>query len=142
MDGVHRTAPFAAAIVVALSCSPGPKPPVQSPPTSVARQPTGPTYRFVRMPAHGRLLDDAGSGTPLRLAIRSRARTSSTFYRGARGLFEFFRDLFRSSGGVVHYVGQWHSHPHAPPFPSPTHHSNAMAVARDPKARCPECVHV
>jgi hypothetical protein len=61
MDGVHRTAPFAAAIVVALSCSPGPKLPVQSPPTSVARHPTGPTYRFVRMPAHGRLLDDAGS---------------------------------------------------------------------------------
>lgn len=68
------------------------------------------------------------------------ART--TFRRGARGLLGFFRDLFNSTRGQVHYVGEWHSHPDGQPLPSPTDNESVMAIARDPKSLCPECVSI
>lgn len=66
--------------------------------------------------------------------------TRISFNRGVRGLREFFTNLFKSSQGRVHYVGEWHSHPNGAPIPSGTDHDNMMAIARDPKAECPECV--
>jgi integrative and conjugative element protein (TIGR02256 family) len=63
-----------------------------------------------------------------------------SFYRGARGLFEHFHNLFRSSRGRTHYVGEWHSHPGGAPHPSGTDDRNMLAIARDPKTLCPECI--
>jgi integrative and conjugative element protein (TIGR02256 family) len=90
----------------------------------------------------GSYSDDGSSArvtglTPLTTDSRG-ART--TFYRGVRGLFEFCRDVFRSSGGLVHYVGEWHSHPGGTPDPSGTDDANAMANARDQETRCAECI--
>lgn len=44
--------------------------------------------------------------------------TRFSFSRGVRGLREFFANLFKSSQGRVHYVGEWHSHPNGAPSPS------------------------
>ena len=63
-----------------------------------------------------------------------------TFQRGARGLFKFFRSLFHASHGRTHYVGEWHSHPGGDPCPSGTDDENMLAIARDHRAKCPECV--
>ena len=37
----------------------------------------------------------------------------------------------------VHYVGDWHSHPHASPHPSSTDISTLIETANDPAAKCP-----
>lgn len=66
--------------------------------------------------------------------------TRSEFRRGVRGLSSFFKKLFRSSAGLEHYVGEWHSHPDGAPFPSGTDDANSLAIARDPAARCAECI--
>jgi integrative and conjugative element protein (TIGR02256 family) len=64
----------------------------------------------------------------------------SRFYRGAQGLRDFFDRLFRGSRGLVHYVGEWHSHPDGPPHPSGTDMATALDIARDTRARCAECI--
>lgn len=66
--------------------------------------------------------------------------TRFSFSRGVRGLREFFTNLFKSSKGRVHYVGEWHSHPNGAPSPSGTDHDNMMVIAHDPNAECPECI--
>lgn len=66
------------------------------------------------------------------------ART--TFHRGVAGLRRYFRELFKSSRGRSHYVGEWHSHPGGAPFPSPTDETNMLEIANDPKAECAECI--
>jgi integrative and conjugative element protein (TIGR02256 family) len=66
--------------------------------------------------------------------------TRFSFSRGVRGLRKFFTHLFNSSQGRIHYVGEWHSHPNGAPTPSGTDHDNMMAIARDQKAECPECI--
>lgn len=63
-----------------------------------------------------------------------------TFTRGSAGLGEFFRKLFRVSRGREHYVGDWHSHPEGSPTPSATDSENAMGIANDSQALCPECI--
>jgi proteasome lid subunit RPN8/RPN11 len=63
-----------------------------------------------------------------------------SFFRGSAGLTAFFSKLFRLSGGKEHYVGDWHSHPGGDPTPSDVDASNALAIARDRKALCPECI--
>jgi integrative and conjugative element protein (TIGR02256 family) len=63
-----------------------------------------------------------------------------TFVRGARGLREFFRSVFASSRGTVHYVGEWHSHPGGEPHPSGTDDANMFSIAKNPKTLCPECI--
>ena len=90
----------------------------------------------------GSYSDDGFQATVASLApytVDSRGHRSR-FHRGARGLATFFRDLFRSTRGLVHYVGEWHSHPGGRPFPSGVDDANALAIASDPSARCPECI--
>lgn len=62
------------------------------------------------------------------------------FQRGSRGLREFFDRVFRKSRGLVHYVGEWHSHPDGPAEPSSVDIASVMDIARDPKVQCPECI--
>lgn len=64
----------------------------------------------------------------------------TSFQRGVTGLRDFFRKVFKRSGGTTHYVGEWHSHPGGAPSPSRTDEANTMEIARDPDARCPECI--
>ncbi len=64
----------------------------------------------------------------------------TTFLRGVAGLRDFFRKVFKRSGGMRHYVGEWHSHPGGTPFPSGTDEVNTLEIARDPSAHCPECI--
>jgi proteasome lid subunit RPN8/RPN11 len=66
--------------------------------------------------------------------------TPSTFRSGIRGLRKFFAKLMRSQAGLVHYVGEWHSHPGGAPNPSPTDDANSMAIAMDTDYHCPELV--
>lgn len=66
--------------------------------------------------------------------------TRNGFRRGVQGLLGFFQRVFRSSSGREHYVGEWHSHPGGKPVPSGTDDANSLAIARDPSARCAECV--
>lgn len=62
------------------------------------------------------------------------------FLRGIKGLHSFFVRLCSRFAGKRHYVGEWHSHPDAAPFPSPIDDSNQLAIAGDPAAECPECI--
>jgi len=62
------------------------------------------------------------------------------FVRGIRGLREFFASLFAKTNGRQHYVGEWHSHPGGEAEPSSTDDENMGGIARDPVARCPECI--
>jgi integrative and conjugative element protein (TIGR02256 family) len=62
------------------------------------------------------------------------------FERGVHGLRDFFGRVFKRTRGLSHYVGEWHSHPEGAPVPSATDDAAMLAIARDPQARCPECV--
>ena len=66
------------------------------------------------------------------------SRTS--FYRGVAGLRKFFTKLRENFSGKRHYVGEWHSHPNAPPFPSQTDDKHQFAIAKDTHTACPECI--
>ena len=62
------------------------------------------------------------------------SRTS--FFRGVEGLKGFFKNLSDES----HYVGEWHSHPNGPPFPSTVDDENESAISRDERVGCPESI--
>lgn len=66
--------------------------------------------------------------------------TQTSFLRGIVGLVDFFRDLFARSRGRRHYVGEWHSHPDAPPQPSSIDWAGQRELARDPAMQCSECI--
>ena len=66
------------------------------------------------------------------------SRTS--FYRGVAGLRKFFTKLRQTFSGKRYYVGEWHSHPGAPSFPSQTDDKNQLAIAKDTNTACPECI--
>lgn len=66
--------------------------------------------------------------------------STRAFVRGVVGLAEFFRDLFARSRGRRHYVGEWHSHPNAPPQPSAIDWARQRELAEDPAMECAECI--
>lgn len=90
----------------------------------------------------GTYSDDGWDATVVEVAPLTPDSTggSSWFMRGMRGLRSYFVGLFKKSGGLSHYVGEWHSHPDGTPIPSPTDDRNMMDIAADPEARCPECI--
>ena len=73
------------------------------------------------------------------LSPDSKGRRTS-FYRGIAGLQKFFMKLREVFPGKRYYVGEWHSHPNAAPIPSGTDDRNQLAIARDTKTNCPECI--
>lgn len=66
--------------------------------------------------------------------------TLTSFYRGVAGLQKFFVKLRKIFSGKRYYVGEWHSHPNAAPIPSGRDDRNQLAIARDTKTNCPECI--
>ena len=66
------------------------------------------------------------------------SRTS--FYRGTTGLRKFFTKLREMSSSERYYVGEWHSHPDATPFPSQADDRQQLAIAKDTNTKCPECI--
>lgn len=66
--------------------------------------------------------------------------TRTSFFRGVTGLREFFTTLRKDFSGKRYYVGEWHSHPDNPPIPSRTDDRNQLAIAKDTKTDCPECI--
>jgi integrative and conjugative element protein (TIGR02256 family) len=62
------------------------------------------------------------------------------FYRGVKGLRQFYRKLFKRFHRQRHYVGEWHSHPNGSPSPSTTDRVNQNAVAADHQTDCPEAI--
>ena len=62
------------------------------------------------------------------------------FYRGIKGLRKFYKNLNKSHSGIIHYVGEWHSHPNGISFPSSIDDANQMAISNDKKTSCPESV--
>jgi integrative and conjugative element protein (TIGR02256 family) len=50
--------------------------------------------------------------------------------------------LFRSSAGVLTYLGDWHSHPATGPEPSRRDRKTLRRIASDPEAECPTPVMV
>jgi len=59
------------------------------------------------------------------------------FERGISGVRD---ELIRLWSGVPrkYYLGEWHSHPDGPPWPSDEDMASMRAIARDPAAACPE----
>ena len=86
--------------------------------------------------------DDGFEASVLDLApLSSDSKGSRTsFYRGIAGLGKFFAKLCRTFSGRRHYVGEWHSHPNSTPIPSGTDNRNQLAIAKDTKTDCPECI--
>lgn len=64
----------------------------------------------------------------------------TSFYRGTAGLRKFFAKLYKTFSGKRYYVGEWHSHPDAAPIPSGTDNKNQLAIAKDMKTGCSECI--
>lgn len=62
------------------------------------------------------------------------------FYRGIKGLRQFYRKLFERFHRQRHYVGEWHSHPGGPPSPSGTDRINQNAIAADHDTDCSEAI--
>ena len=88
--------------------------------------------------------DDGFEASLLDLApLSSDSKGSRTsFYRGIDGLRRFFTKLRQNFGGKRHYVGEWHSHPDAVPFPSRRDDKQQLAIAKDTNTKCPECIRV
>lgn len=63
-----------------------------------------------------------------------------SYLRGSHGLKNFFSQLFKSTQGRSHYVGEWHSHPGGSPVPSGVDDKNMFDISVDPKEFCPECI--
>jgi hypothetical protein len=59
------------------------------------------------------------------------------FYRGIAGLQAW---LYRLWDKERYYLGEWHSHPGARPFPSDTDLRQIREIAESPKYNCPEPV--
>jgi proteasome lid subunit RPN8/RPN11 len=53
---------------------------------------------------------------------------------------EFFRNLLRMPEPQRHYVGEWHSHPDGPPFPSRRDDESQAGIANEPATNCPEVI--
>lgn len=66
--------------------------------------------------------------------------SACSFVRGVFGLAEFFRELFTSSRGRRHYVGEWHSHPNVSPYASALDWARQCELAEDPAMQCAECI--
>ena len=67
------------------------------------------------------------------------ARAGRTWFeRGVAGLQEILRSYWRERRGF--YLGEWHFHPGAPPFPSPTDERSLREFASSPLYHCPEPV--
>ncbi|WP_158616951.1 Mov34/MPN/PAD-1 family protein [Corallococcus exercitus] len=64
------------------------------------------------------------------------ARGPTWFERGTNGLQALLDRSWNSRRD--HYLGEWHFHPFAAPIPSATDVRQLMAIARDPRYRCPE----
>ena len=64
----------------------------------------------------------------------------TSFHRGTVGLHKFFTKLHQTFSGKRYYVGEWHSHPDGSPIPSGVDDRNQLAIAKDPKTKCPECI--
>ena len=62
-------------------------------------------------------------------------RRRTTFYRGAQGLRELLRALWRKN---AYYLGEWHYHPGGSPEPSSTDIRRMQEIAESDDARCPE----
>lgn len=66
--------------------------------------------------------------------------SSTSFCRGTSGLRKFFAKLRETFSGKRYYVGEWHSHPNGAPIPSDMDDHNQLAIAKDKKTNCPECI--
>lgn len=62
------------------------------------------------------------------------------FVRGVKALAQYFTRVFKKSNGLMHYVGDWHSHPNSVANPSPMDDENQSAVSADLAADCPESI--
>lgn len=62
------------------------------------------------------------------------------FVRGVKALAQFFTRIFKQSNGLMHYVGDWHSHPNSVANPSLMDDENQSAVSADLAADCPESI--
>jgi integrative and conjugative element protein (TIGR02256 family) len=90
----------------------------------------------------GRYVDNGWRAVVVGLApLPSNSEGSrNQFYRGVKGLREFYLKLFQRFHRQRHYVGEWHNHPDGAPTPSSTDRLNQSAIAVDQKTDCPEAV--
>ncbi len=63
--------------------------------------------------------------------------TPRTFYRGVRGLMQFFSTVLRRYRGQRYYIGEWHSHPGASSTASRTDDNNQLALSKTVQSQCP-----
>lgn len=62
------------------------------------------------------------------------------FVRGVQALAQYFTRVFKQSNGLIHYVGDWHSHPNSEATPSATDDANQSAVSADLTTECAESI--
>jgi proteasome lid subunit RPN8/RPN11 len=64
-----------------------------------------------------------------------------SFYRGIRGMMNYFLKLRKTHSDQRYYVGEWHSHPDNIPYPSSDKDDPTLvAISNDKKTDCPECI--
>lgn len=69
-------------------------------------------------------------------------RTATTFQPDHTWQAERLAELYAKSGRLHTYLGDWHTHPGGPPFPSRTDRSTLHTIAKHAAARCPEPIMV
>jgi len=62
------------------------------------------------------------------------------FVRGVKALAQYFTRVFKQSNGLMHSVGDWHSHPMSGATPSATDDENQSAVSADLTTECAESI--
>ena len=56
-----------------------------------------------------------------------------SFVRSSVGLESYYKDVYRTTNGIIHYVGEWHSHPYGGVSPSAVDDRTMMAISVDMK---------
>ena len=59
------------------------------------------------------------------------------FVCGTEGVAEASKDMSRSSGGSIRFVGMWHTHPNSSPKPSDTDFQSMCEIVHSPALSCP-----
>jgi proteasome lid subunit RPN8/RPN11 len=74
------------------------------------------------------------------LVPRDSKSSKYSFIRGTAGLRQFYKMIKSKYSGLLFYVGEWHSHPFAVPYPSATDDINQFAISNDKATNCPESI--
>ncbi|MEQ8222993.1 MAG: Mov34/MPN/PAD-1 family protein [Candidatus Eremiobacterota bacterium] len=73
--------------------------------------------------------------TPITIDTKT---SKNSFFRGTKGLRNFFKKLNKSFNNQFYYIGEWHSHPNGLAEPSSIDDNSQFAIINDNNLCCPE----